>query len=336
MQVIHSIYAAIQLPFLLKRITGYIGNQKRYINKNILPVLDQAILMNDGSLDEQDLKKIAGYYGLAVPAVIGEAFCALRGIPMTEKERWTSTCQGAMTGLFDDFFDKDCLDEKVIESKIRALSGSSIKRSKEKLFDIFYNEALQNVPDSALMKRTLNDVYHAQVDSNEQNDSITKERILAITLNKGGVSLQFYRTAFAHPYAPGEDELLYKAGGVMQLANDIFDVYKDREGNIKTLVTTATHIKDVSDLFTKLLFGFYADAACMPYPKKNIRQFLDTLSISIFSRCFVCLGHLEKNESHSGYMFKVAQYSRNQLICDMDTKKNMLRSAAYHIRTIKY
>lgn len=332
MQPLHFARAALQLPFLLKRITGYIASQRSYIKKNIAPLLADAMLKSDGSLDENDIKKITGYYALAVPTVLGEAFCCLRGSPMSDKERWASTCQGAMTGLFDDFFDKDHLEDTIIESKIDQHLSDSRKRSNEKLFDHFYAEVLKNVPDDVLMKKALTQVYHAQVDSKEQNVSITKQRMLSITLNKGGLSLQFYRSAFSHPYKEGEDEFLYKAGGLMQVANDIFDVYKDSKANIRTAVTTAIHINEVRDLFTQLLFELHTSAASLPYKKKNICGFLDIISIGIFSRCFVCLDHLEKNERHTGNVFKPEQYSREQLICDMDTKKNMLRSAAYHLK----
>jgi len=59
--------------------------------------------------------------------------------------------------------------------------------------------------------------------------------------------------------------------------------------------------------------------------------FLNILSIAIFSRCFVCLDQLESNERLTSNQFIVSAYSRNQLICDMDKKINMLRSAKKHI-----
>ena len=328
-QFIHS---AFKLPFLLTRVLRNINLQRNYIKEKVMPVLDKALSVNDGSIAEREIKKISGYYALAVPAILGEGYCALRGFSMTEKERWASTCQGAMSALFDDFFDKDKLDEEAIERKIAGISQTLAKRASEELFDIFYSGALQSVQGSWPMKHTLMNVHHAQVESKEQTTAISKERILYITLNKGGVSAQFYRTAFNHPYVTGEDELLYLQGGLLQLANDIFDVYKDREAKINTIVTTADHIKDVRDLFTRHLTVFYDKAKLLPYPRRNIRRFLDLLSIGVFSRCLVCLDHLEKNEATSGNRFQVNKYSREQLICDMDTRRNMLRSAAYLVK----
>jgi hypothetical protein len=121
----------------------------------------------------------------------------------------------------------------------------------------------------------------------------------------------------------------------MQLGNDIFDVYKDREKNIRTLVTEAKKVNDIRTLLLERLNYAYQAAYLLPYPNKRVKHFLNNLSLGVFSRCFVCLDHLEQNEKITDGVFQVKAYSRSQLICDMDTKKNMLRSAAYHIKTIK-
>src|SRR5688572_18107933 len=95
-------------------VVKQLRKQRKFLSRYIIPVLSKARDQNDGTLTESDFKKITHYYGWAVPAILGEAFCVLNAIPMTEQERWSSTCQGAMTGLFDDFFDKDYMeDEKV-------------------------------------------------------------------------------------------------------------------------------------------------------------------------------------------------------------------------------
>ena len=114
-QSISRFLQTLQIPFT---VVSNINRQKRFIKKNIAPLLTEAQKEADGSLDESDIKKITGYYGLAVPAILGEAFCVLRGEPMTKKERMASTCQGAMTGLGDDFFDKQRLSEQGVKDFI--------------------------------------------------------------------------------------------------------------------------------------------------------------------------------------------------------------------------
>lgn len=254
---------------------------------------------------------------------------------MSFNERWASTCQGAMTGLFDDFFDKDYMTDDAVEKMISEENSTFIKRSNQRLFDLFYKAALEHVPEKKLMQETLLEVYKAQVESKEQKeDHISTERLLDITFHKGGSSVIFYRSAVSPAATDKELELLFNLGGMMQFSNDIFDVYKDREAGIKTLITETKNIQTIRDLFSARLHEYYQSAYATGFPKKNVRAFLHIISIGIFSRCFVCLDQLKKDQQSTNNIFNVHQYSRKQLICDMDKKTNMLRSAWSHINDI--
>ncbi|MEO8769835.1 MAG: hypothetical protein ABI402_07115 [Ferruginibacter sp.] len=334
MTLTKKIFNAIGVPSTISSILKKLSVQRSFLKKNIQPLLSEAEKQNDGSLDTTDFKKINEYYGLAVPAILGEAFCALHNKKMSTNERMASTSQAAMTGLFDDFFDKQYLSDDMIEDMLnnKTIPG---KRSNENLFDRFYKNAVQHVPDKKKMQEALMEVYHAQLESKKQTqDSISEKEIQSITFYKGGTSLLFYRTAFLPVASTEEEKLIYNLGSLMQLANDIFDVYKDRENKIKTLITEATHIASVRELLQELLSTYYLVAYDIGFPKKNVRQFLSILSLGIFSRAFVCLDQLEKNEATTGNVFSVHQYSRTQLICDMDLPKNMYKSAMKHMKLI--
>lgn len=321
----------IGLPGTIYKLLKYLRAQQNFLRQYIDPILKDAMNNNDGSLDMGDIKKINHYYGLAVPAILGEAFCILRGKEMTVSERWASTSQGCMTGLFDDFFDKDYLSDDAVEDMIRQHENAADIRSNQKLFEVFYKKALENSPDKKLLRDALFEVYRAQVESKKQEtDSISTKELIDITFFKGGSSVLFYRTVFSAEAIGKEKKLIYNLGSLMQLANDIFDVYKDREAGIKTLVTETKHIREIRSLFKNYLQEYYAAAFELGHPLKNTQAFLNILSIGIFSRCFVCLDQLEKNEWLTGNEFEVSKYSRKQLICDMDKKINMLRSAKKH------
>ncbi len=327
-----NITNALYTPRLLYTVIKNINRQKKFIIENIKPEIAAAKKINDGSLDEADLKKITGYYGLAVPAILGEAFCALRGKRMTEKERLASTCQGATTGLFDDFFDKQNLSVADLKNFIEKSQQFKGANANQQLFLNLYTTGLQNLPDPDLTRSYVYRVYQAQVESKKQaSPGLTYDEIKTITLNKGGVSLLLYRTAFANPMEIAEETMLYKLGGVMQLGNDIFDVYKDSLQGIATLITTAKKINDIRILFTALMKEGYAAAYRSNYPSRNVKNFLDIISIGIFSRCFVCLDHLEKSEARSNNIFTPELYQRKDLVCDMDTVVNKWRSVKYHI-----
>ncbi|MEO6490210.1 MAG: hypothetical protein ABIO04_09745 [Ferruginibacter sp.] len=321
----------LALPIDISRILKYLADQKNFLAKNIRPILETGMQTNDGSLDHADLDKINQYYGLAVPAILGEAFCSLRGKKMSVDERWASTCQGAMTGLFDDFFDKQYLSDQSVAEMI-AEKGSASTLSNEKLFNIFYRTALKYSPSENSMLEALKAVYNAQVGSKDQkNGSLSNDELLDLTFKKGGSSVIFYRTAFLPVATEMESTLLYNLGGLMQLANDIFDVYKDREGNIQTMITGAKHIAPIRNFLRSQLIHYFNDSYGIGYPHKNVERFFKIISIGIFSRCFVCLDQLEANERSTDDEFIVQLYSRKQLICDMDKGVNLFRSARSHI-----
>lgn len=324
--------SAVALPGTISRILKNISIQKVFLQQHIAPIIQTCMKNNDGSIDDADIKKINSYYGLAVPAILGEAFCTLRGTPMTNSERLASTAQGAMTGLFDDFFDKDYLSDEAVENIIQNQGESGHKKSNQVLFDIFYKTALDHVPDKKSLINALIDVYKAQVSSKLQvNPHIAHETLLDITMHKGGSSVLFYRTAFSPAINEAEQQLIFNLGAMMQLGNDIFDVYKDRESGISTLITKARHMAEIRHFLKTRLESYFEDAFKLGYPERNTRAFLNIISIGVYSRCFVCLRQLEKNEKLSGGVFDVHAYSRKQLICDMDTTLNKLQSAIKHI-----
>lgn len=326
-QSISGFLQSMQVPFAV--LSG-ISQQKKFIRKNIEPLLTAAKKEADGSLDENDIKKITGYYGLAVPAILGEAFCVLRGEPMTGKERQAATCQGAMTGLGDDFFDKQRLSEQGVKEFIENPALFTGNSASEKLFLHFYKTALANVPRPEHMQQQLFKVFHAQLLSKQQDvPGLSNEVIKDITIRKGAESLLFYRTAFEHPMRKGEEKMLYCLGGLMQLSNDIFDVYKDKQNGVSTLITTASKMEDLRFYYSALLQTGTEAAYRSGYNKKRVKRFLGILSIGIFSRCYVCLDQMARNQKRTNGVFEPGAYSRKDLVCDMDTAVNKFRSLGY-------
>jgi hypothetical protein len=326
----------IAVPSLLIKIYKQLSAQKKYLQTYIYPTLDKFKGNSDGTLTEADFKKITHYYGLAVPAILGEAFCALHGNKMTAKQRKASTAKGAMTGLFDDFFDKQQLSDSELQQFIENPISIMPKTDSENLFLQFYTTTLQNCPSKENMLKQLYKVYNAQVQSKKQAmPGLSKDEILNITLDKGGQSLLFYRTAFEFELNKNEEELLYEVGGLMQLSNDIFDVYKDFKAGIYTLMTTTKKVNELRLFFIDWLKKIQIIAYKTGFSNNNVYRFLQIISIGVFSRVFVCLNHLEKAEATTNNIFIPTAYSRQQLICDMDKLLPILQSIKYHIKFCK-
>lgn len=310
-----------------------VKKQHRFIATELGEILAAAKKTNDGSLDASDFKKITHYYGLAVPAILGDSICALRGFNMTRTERLALTYQGAMTGLFDDFFDKFDMSEEQVKAFMEKPDELKGDNSAEKLFLIFYKNALLNAHDPILVSKYLRQVYQAQIESKKQSTpGLSEKEILDITLKKGGVSVLFYRASMSHSFTEGEEYALHNMGGLMQFGNDIFDIYKDRNSNIQTIPTTAKKIDLVRQLFTEQMSKSFTLTKQLSYKSKNKKNYLHLVAMSLCSRCFVCLDQLKMNESATNSVFMPEKYSREQLVCDMDKRKNKIKTINYFLK----
>lgn len=310
-----------------------VKKQHRFIAKELGEILSAAKKTNDGSLDDADFKKITHYYGLAVPAILGDSICALRGFKMTRKERLALTYQGAMTGLFDDFFDKFDMSDEQVKAFMEKPDELKGENSAERLFLIFYKNALLNAHDPVLVSTYLRQVYQAQIESKKQAaPGLSEKEILDITIKKGGVSVLFYRASMSHRFIEGEENALHNMGGLMQFGNDIFDIYKDRNSNIQTIPTTAKKIDAVRQLFTDQMNKSFEKSKQLSYLAKNKKKYLSLVAMSLCSRSFVCLDQLKMNESATYSVFMPEKYTREQLVCDMDKRKNKVKTIKYFLR----
>ncbi len=291
--------------------------------------LDLQEVKRDDSLTDKDVKKIMSYYGLAVTAFLGEGFCLLRGKQMTATERHQLTYLGALTGLFDDFFDEKNMTKAQILELINTPESALPANAHETLFLRFYNKALAG-NNPALIKEYFKKVFDAQVLSERQKDrSIHKEEIKEVTFQKGGISILFYRSVFEEVITADEYKLLYSLGALGQLENDIFDVYKDHQESIKTLATTTTSIQSLKETYVSLFCEVFTLLEQTGFSTSNKKQFAAFVSL-IGARGLVCLDVLQQAEKTTGGIFKLDTYTRNQLICDMDTRSSQWKLIKYY------
>lgn len=315
-------------------IWTFIFNTKRqsdFIQEPILNNIEHYKITNDGSLSQTDFHKIKTYYGNYVTSILGEAFCLLRGTKMTPKERFALSYLGSLTGLFDDFFDEKDTPLDHIKQMIDEPQNCIPRNSHEELFLYFYNKACKYVVDITVFKDACHKIYDCQIMSKKQvGGDMHSDEIKYITLEKGGKSILFYRSAFGSVNTE-EMEILHSLGGVLQLENDIFDIYKDYKANINTLVVRTTKIQNIRNLYLSLKNNLYQLINLTSYKSSHKKKFIRYISILI-ARGLVCLDCLERNESKTRNRFEVDKYSREDLICDMESFPNIIMLLHYYCK----
>ncbi|MDD5184026.1 MAG: class 1 isoprenoid biosynthesis enzyme [Paludibacter sp.] len=322
----------IQLPGLFFNLIQKLYHQRSFIRETLAIDIEYSKKANDGSLADKDYKKIVRYYGYAVPAIVGESLCILRGRKMSRKERTAITYVGALSGLFDDLIDKKELAENYIKELIEHPYDHTGNDAHEKLFLNFGRKVLENSADTALIKEYYLNVFDAQILSKKQKLQETSvKEIEDITYLKGGCSFLFYCSIFGPVQNEKENRMIYKLGALMQLENDIFDIYKDNRDGIRTLATCEKSMKHLREVYQQLMDEIFQLAQQTGYHRKNIRAFLRIVA-AVICRGFVCLDRLEKNEKSTNNTFSLSEYSRKDLICDMEKPVNFLRTIDYYAR----
>lgn len=302
--------------------------QKKFLQQSIGSILTVSRKTNDGSLDEDDFRKIR-LYGSAIPAMLGETFCTLTGKNMSDKERLAMTCLGAITGLFDDFFDK----KNMPESRIRLLIDNKIEaipeNSNEQLFMRLNRMAYENCTNKDEFSMNFSNVFEGQVQSKRQlSRDIENSDIKDIILYKGGVSMLLYSCALSENLSVAEKKIIFKLGSIGQLENDIFDVYKDFREGIKTLVTEETKISNLRETYSGLIAEIFQLVRETSHSQQNQQKFLRILTL-VLCRGYVCLDFYKKTEKLTNGVFKVSAYSKKDLICDMERPSSVFRLLHY-------
>jgi len=242
------------------------------------------------------------------------------------------TYLGAITGLFDDFFDKKKMSESYIKNLINNPQDEVGNDSNERLFINFYKKALENSVDINLVKNYFLKVFEAQIISkNQMHQDIKQDEIKNITYQKGGISILFYRSPFSEYLNKEEETMIYKLGSLGQFENDIFDIYKDYKDGIKTLATTETKINNLRKIYKSLMKEIFYLVHKTSYPIKNKIKFLRFISL-IICRGIVCLDFLEKNEKLTNKVFTIEDYERKDLICNMENPKHVLKLFNYYAK----
>jgi len=323
----------LSFPGIFLRTFNALRIQRKFIKTSLDPLLKKFREGQNPGLTNSDIKKIKHYYGYAVPAILGEGFCILRGEPMTYNERMALTCLGALTGLYDDFFDKLDTSASHILELTTDPNENNAHNIHELVFVKFYKIALDHCPDSKLIKQRFIEVYEAQLLSKRQkNNHLSQGEIRSITFAKGGASLLFYRNALPGQMDENERNLLYTLGGLMQLENDIFDIHKDHQDNVDTLATATKNIAELRKEYFKLYREILNLLHQTHFAQNNKLTFLRFINLIIF-RGLVCLDCLERNEANTNGIFVIEHYERKQLICDMEKIKNLFKLFQYYVRS---
>lgn len=303
---------------LLQTIAAYAKMARQVYRQN--KAATQA-LCTELNMDAKYHKRIAFY--TAQSAITNHWFCTLRGQKPTQAEQRKALLVGAITPLLDDAVD----DLHLTSAKLfQALNdGNQVQFA---LQAKMYHELISD------QNRTFTEAFKTALKAQDaslkqlQEPELTDQELIAITSAKGGSWTFLYRTVLGHPILEGEKEAIYELGYLMQLTNDAFDVYKDLQNGQQTLFTNAVEVEPLKAIYLDQLDKIKATFQALNYDQKNIQDVLLAIS-AIGARGLICINQLLACQHFTKGAFRPHEYSRKQLICDMEKPANIWKSIQY-------
>jgi len=278
----------------------------------------------NGKFDKKTLEKIVKRYSIQ-QHFINDSFSSLFGRNNVEKEKERNLLYFIMVSVYDDFFDDKTLTIDQIDSIFYHSETFSPQTFFEKVFIYTHTYLLNDVADKAQYFKDFEGLHIAQKDSLEQfNTNVTDEALLSITTRKGGYCLLMCRHYLDTPYLPEADASWYALGGVIQLTNDLYDIYKDMQEGIITLAVRAKQYEAIYALYHSHAAALNETIRQLPVTK-NRKSDLSIILNVIAAFGYVALDNLKRLQANNSILPAFKTLARKELIIDMEKNTNRFK-----------
>lgn len=276
--------------------------------------------------------KIQDYALLIIPL-----FCTINkklyGATLSNREKEAALLTGICTPLIDNFADNRTLDSEAINRLTLSPWDYEPKTMEEDIVKELGSRLLQNLKRPADFIQALKQVIEAQALSQEQLDSnLESDNLLRISLHKGGVSQILSHHLIDEEPTQETIAMLYRLGGIMQLNDDLFDVYVDHHENISTYANRCADYSAFANYYLNECKRFVAETRALPLKNRNKESFITLFSFTL-ALGMVALRQLRNLQTKKGVgVLPVSDLDRRLLITDMENPINILRLARFAYR----
>ncbi|MCB9353446.1 MAG: hypothetical protein H6575_02645 [Lewinellaceae bacterium] len=309
-------YAAVWLALGFARAARYFRTR----------ALHDLALPHPEALHSGEKRRLKHYfYGTTY---LGIVFCLLHGRTRSRQERHLFTNLAALAYYFDDLVDL-----------FRGQDGSDILwRNNPEAYGALADQRglalhlLHNIysalPPGDLheFKDFMHRVFNVETAGRQVKGNISDAELQHITAEKGGFSVLLFRRVLASPLPQQEREALYDFGALVQLCDDIFDLWHDRQAGTETLATRYA-AQSATDA---LIRSFERQVQALETSFDGLRQQKLAGGHALGSVHFliaitrVCLQHYAELQKKHGTL---PLDDRTRMVVDMERWPNRLRAA---------
>ena len=159
---------------------------------------------------------------------------------------------------------------------------------------------------------------------------LTLEELETITAEKGGASVLLFRSVLDPELSTEEADALSRFGYLIQLCDDIFDLWQDAQAGIETLATyyAARNTPEfLADKFEAQVKAVEIAFRRPPYPAGQQETSLQVL-LFLVSITRLCLNHYRRLKQQHGVL---PVHNRTLMVVDMEKWPNLLRAMGYFL-----
>jgi hypothetical protein len=278
----------------------------------------------NGKFDDKTYHKIVKSYSLYLPLVT-DTFTFLHGRYNNLKEQEKNIHYFICSSLFDNFWDDKSLNTDQLEQISFDSARYTAQSFAERVF-ITSKLFLENVvKDKEAYKKVCRQLFEAQKNSLLQFDkNIPDADIENITFEKGGNAVLLCRYYLDINATRAEEDCWYYLGSLIQLSNDLFDIFKDLNDHIQTLATRCTNAYAMEDFFLTRLQMLKTSIKHLPFPKKR-KQYFSILIIATACLGLVAIAQLKRVQGDYDKLPPLKKLPRKALIIDMELFSNVYR-----------
>ena len=291
--------------------------------------LQTLALPHPESLSSKEKRRLKHYYyGTTYLSIV---FCSLRGRTRTRQEKRLFTNLAALAYFFDDLVDtfREQDNSGILWQDNPEKYGHTADERGLALH--FLNNIYRELPATDLkeFQSFMYRVFNVETSGRQQQDpgiTLKSEDLKNITAEKGGYSVLLFRRVLRQPLDAEERNALYQFGFLIQLSDDIFDLWFDKNEGIATLATAmAQHgdLKHLSQLFEQQVLLTRRAFRSTRYPSANIETSLRVVHF-IVSITRVCLNAYSDLQKKHGTL---PLDQRQLMVIDMERWHNRIQSA---------
>jgi hypothetical protein len=278
-----------------------------------------------GKFSDEQRFKIEKYYGKLIAPILCGTYKMLYGEKITENERKRATLFGILTPLGDDLFDVYHLPIEKITQLTFEPANYEATLFAEKVVKEIQGFLLKSVPNRTEYIAASKDVLDLQVATAAQIDSkIPYELLEEITFRKGAVSVIIYHQILNEAANQQMIVIINEVGGLYQLGNDLFDVYKDTRDGIYTIPNTCKDFSALRDLFLNKVKKMNQLISALSYERDQKEKFSIIIN-SINARSLVAIDEWIKFYEKHGTDVNLKSFERKALIIDMEKPAMFLK-----------